>query len=227
MQNPSQPSAQVLSWPALLLMCAASCWLHALTAHAQPSKNEQRNLFLQAEKLWERGDAASYERVRGQLADYPLLPYLELAETRAAQYANVSDAEYEANMEAIYKVLKGALAPGGTLAALGGTQDDPKYRALAERVGEQACQLTNRQPVAVRHREPSVSRAAAGDVQQRSIHGQPAEGVRSIQHQKPHGRTVAAAARTHHELFSTPWHSRFSCFWFSKILAAFARSYSP
>ena len=91
MQNPSQPSAQVLTWPALLLMCAASCWLHALTAHAQPSKNEQRNLFLQAEKLWKRGDAASYERVRGQLADYPLLPYLELAETRAGFAVDVHE----------------------------------------------------------------------------------------------------------------------------------------
>ena len=47
----------------------------------------------------------------------------------ASMYSPVTMAEYEANMEKIYEVLKGALAPNGTLVWSTTTPVPPSYSA--------------------------------------------------------------------------------------------------
>ena len=58
------------------VLCAASS---LALANIPAGTAEQRERFLAAEQALERGDLQTFERLRGQLADYPLLPYLDYA----------------------------------------------------------------------------------------------------------------------------------------------------
>ncbi len=62
-------------WPACLLGLAI---LLLGTSSLAASPDTQRDLFVKAEQALERGRNAEFARLREQLSEYPLLPYLEL-----------------------------------------------------------------------------------------------------------------------------------------------------
>lgn len=65
--------------PTLVLLCCAT--LSSGTAQAA-SIAVQRNAFVAAEQAMKQGESRRYERLKQQLTDYPLLPYLDYAELR-------------------------------------------------------------------------------------------------------------------------------------------------
>jgi soluble lytic murein transglycosylase len=64
----------LLSITSLLLCCTTAA------AATTPGLERQRQMFVQAEQALHRGDSKEYNRLRRELADYPLLPYLEYTE---------------------------------------------------------------------------------------------------------------------------------------------------
>ena len=87
---------------AALLLCSAllagGTWAASLEG--------QRQTFLAAERAWKQGDRQEYRRLKRQLSDYPLLPYLEYAEIRG----NLSGARTETVQRFLERHSDGPLA---------------------------------------------------------------------------------------------------------------------
>lgn len=75
--------------PIFLLLLAIWCTAAAAMA-SSPSQDRQR--FLDAEQALERGDATAFRRLRAELGDYPLIPYLDYADL-SGRLATASETE--------------------------------------------------------------------------------------------------------------------------------------
>jgi soluble lytic murein transglycosylase len=62
----------------IIVVAVATCWAATASATAAPAVDQQR--FLAAEKAIQRGDSDTFHRLRAELGDYPLVPYLDYAD---------------------------------------------------------------------------------------------------------------------------------------------------
>src|ERR1700752_593374 len=78
-----RPQSAHRAWTAALLLIALALLSADQRAHAATTLDSQRALYRSPAAAIARGDRNALARARSALADYPLLPYLELAELRA------------------------------------------------------------------------------------------------------------------------------------------------
>ena len=74
-----------------LLILLALTGTTILAKTTVPSLEDQRKLFVEAEKAFDRGDMPGYQQIKAQLTDYPLLPYLVYDEMKKSISSLTSD----------------------------------------------------------------------------------------------------------------------------------------